>query len=83
LVKRHLLVTIFFENTELHTLLQRKVVTLADAYIKTIAEKFAFEKREIVLELHRYGIHSILTQPKDLSLKTINTYLELKARGLI
>jgi uncharacterized protein (DUF58 family) len=83
LAKRHLLVTIFFENTELHALLQRKVVTLEDAYIKTIAEKFAFEKREIVLELNRYGIQSILTQPKDLSLNTINKYLELKARGLI
>ncbi|MFN3385364.1 MAG: DUF58 domain-containing protein [Candidatus Thermochlorobacter sp.] len=83
LAARHLLVTIFFENTELHTLLERKIKTLEDAYIKTIAEKFAFEKREIVLELNRHGIQSVLTPPKNLSLSLINKYLELKARGLI
>ncbi len=83
LAARHLLVTIFFENTELHTLLERKIKTLEDAYIKTIAEKFTFEKREIVLELNRHGIQSVLTPPKNLSLSLINKYLELKARGLI
>lgn len=83
LATRHLLVTIFFENAELRALLERKIETLEDAYIKTIAEKFAFEKRQIVLELNRYGIQSVLTSPKDLSLNTINKYLELKARGLI
>jgi len=50
---------------------------------KIIAEKFAFEKRLIVKELARYSIQSILTTPKNLSVNTINKYLELKARGLI
>ncbi|MCS7014332.1 MAG: DUF58 domain-containing protein [Chloroherpetonaceae bacterium] len=83
LAVRHLLIVIFFENTELRSLLERPTKTLEDAYIKTIAEKFAFEKREIVLELQRNGIQSVLTAPKDLTLKTINKYLELKARGMI
>ena len=50
---------------------------------KAIAEKFAYEKRLIVKELEKYGIHSILTAPENLSVNTINKYLELKARGLI
>jgi hypothetical protein len=54
-----------------------------DIYLKTIAEKFAFEKRLIVKELARYSIQSILTTPLNLSVNTINKYLELKARGLI
>lgn len=83
LAARHLLVVIFFENTELRTLLHRPIQTLEDVYLKTIAEKFAFEKREIVLELQRNGIQSILTTPRNLTLNTINKYLELKARGLI
>jgi len=48
-----------------------------------IAEKFAFEKRLIVRELIQHGIQSILTQPENLTLDTINKYLELKARGMI
>ncbi len=83
MAQKHLLVVVFFENTELRSLLSQQTDTLEQVYIKTIAQKFAFEKREIVLELGRYGIQSILTAPKDLSLKTVNKYLELKARGLI
>ncbi|MFT4782270.1 MAG: hypothetical protein ACI9SD_001963, partial [Pseudohongiellaceae bacterium] len=45
--------------------------------------KFAFEKRLIVNELQKYGIQSILTSPQDLTIDTINKYLEIKARGLL
>lgn len=79
----HLLVTVFFENTELKNLLNKSAANTEEIYIKTIAEKFAYEKRQIVKELSRYGIHSILTTPSALSVNTINKYLELKARGMI
>ncbi|KAB2917344.1 MAG: DUF58 domain-containing protein [Bacteroidetes bacterium] len=83
LAKNHLLVVIFFENTELEALTQDTALTLEDVYIKTIAEKMMYEKRQIVAELLKYGIQSILTPPQDLSVNTINKYLELKSRGLI
>jgi uncharacterized protein (DUF58 family) len=83
IAKDHLLVTIFFENTELGDLINKPATTLQEVYTKTVAEQFAFEKRLIVKELNHYGIHAILTAPKDLTVKTINKYLELKARGLI
>lgn len=79
----HLLVTIFFENTELSKLIEEESKTLGDIYTKTIAEEFAFEKREIVRYLNQRGIQTILTPPKELSVNAINKYLELKARGLI
>ncbi len=79
----HLLVVVFFENTELKQLLDKPTKTTEDIYLKTIAEKFVFEKRQIVKELERYGIHSILTAPQNLTVNSINKYLELKARGLI
>jgi uncharacterized protein (DUF58 family) len=79
----HLLVVIFFENTELKALLDKPATGTEEIYLKTIAEKFVFEKRQIVKELARYGIHSVLTAPGDLSANTINKYLELKARGFI
>lgn len=83
LAKRHLVVVIFFENTELTALTTTLPQKVEQIYIQTIAEKVRFEKREIVRELNRYGIHTILTPPQNLSVATINKYLELKARGLI
>lgn len=83
LAKNHLLVVIFFENTELEALTQNTAFTLEDVYIKTIAEKMMYEKKQIAAELLKYGIQSILTPPQDLSVNTINKYLELKSRGLI
>ena len=83
LAKDHLLLVIFFENTELREFLDAPATTAEDVYNQTIAEKFAQEKRQIVLEVQRYGIYSLLTAPKDLTVNTINKYLEFKARGLI
>ncbi|WP_230937240.1 DUF58 domain-containing protein [Psychroserpens luteolus] len=83
IAKNHLLVVIFFKNTELNQLITEKAETVQQAYDKVIAEKFAFEKRLIVNELQKYGIQSILTSPQDLTIDTINKYLEIKARGLL
>jgi len=83
LSKDHLLLVVFFENTELRTYLDTPANSTEDVYNQTIAEKFALEKRQIVLELQRYGIYSLLTAPQDLTVNTINKYLEFKARGLI
>ena len=81
--KSHLLVVIFFKNTELTSLIANKAETVQQVYDKVIAEKFAFEKRLIVNELKKYGIYSILTTPENLTIDTINKYLEIKARGLL
>lgn len=83
IAKSHLLVVIFFKNTELDSLINDKAQTIQQVYDKVIAEKFAFEKRLIVNELKKYGIHSILTTPENLTVDTINKYLEIKARGLL
>ncbi|MDC8003529.1 DUF58 domain-containing protein [Aureisphaera galaxeae] len=83
LAKNHLLVVIFFKNTELTKLVEQPAETLRQVYDKVIAEKFAFEKRLIVNQLKKYGIYSILTSPEDLTVNTINKYLEIKARGLL
>lgn len=79
----HLLVVIFFVNTELQHLLSASTPTLESIYIKTIAEKTVLEKKLIIKELNKHGIHSILTEPAQLSVNTINKYLELKSLGLI
>ncbi len=81
--RTHLLVVIFFENTELKAFMDKKALTTHEVFEKTIAEKFIYEKKLIVNELHKYGIQSILTAPENLTVNTINKYLEIKARGLL
>ncbi|WP_194767084.1 DUF58 domain-containing protein [Tamlana sp. I1] len=81
--KSHLLVVIFFKNTEINKLVTNKAETIQHVYDKVIAEKFEFEKRLIANELKKYGIHSILTTPEHLTIDTINKYLEIKARGML
>lgn len=80
IAKYHLLLVVFFENTELRSLVEKKANGLEEIYIRTIAEKFAFEKRLMVKELHMNGIPSILTTPENLTVNTVNKYLELKTR---
>ena len=76
----HLLLVVFFENTELKQLSEEPAADVEGIYIKTIAEKFAYEKKLIVRELRRYGIQALLSSPQNLTANTINTYLEIKAR---
>ncbi len=83
LAKQHLLVVIFFENTELKSVIEKKAENLKEVYHKAMAERFSFEKKLIVKELQRAGIQSIVTPPEKLTVNTINKYLELKARNLI
>ncbi len=83
IAKHHLLMVVFFENTELHQLSHLHAQNLEEVYIKTIAEKFEFEKRLIVKELKNHGILSILTAPEMLTINSVNKYLELKARQAI
>ncbi|WP_299528694.1 DUF58 domain-containing protein [Ulvibacterium sp.] len=83
MAKYHVLVVIFFENTELEELISTDAEDLQAIYHKTIAEKFSLEKRLMQKELQRYAIQTILTKPKDLTINTINKYLEIKARGLL
>ena len=83
IAKNHLLVVIFFENTELQKLTNVEAHNTFEIFQKTIAEKFMYEKKLIVNELQKYGIQSILTSPENLTINTINKYLEIKARGLL
>lgn len=82
IARKHLLVVVFFENTELHQLTEKPSENLWDVYEKTIAEKFESDKKLMVATLRKHNIQSILTQPQNLTVNAINKYLEIKAKGL-
>jgi len=83
LAKKHLLITVFFENIELDEMIHNEAKDLQEVYYKTIAEKFSYDKRLIVKELESRGVNAILTKPEELSINVINKYLEFKSKGLI
>lgn len=79
----HLLMVVFFDNTELKALTEGKVATTEEIYIKTIAEKYRYEKHLIVKELQKNGIIAVLSTPQNLTINALNKYLELKTRQSI
>ncbi|MEI7487388.1 MAG: DUF58 domain-containing protein [Chryseobacterium sp.] len=83
IAKNHLLVVVFFKNTELHTLIDKNPESMQEIYDEIIAEKFEFEKKLIIQELCKYGIYTVYTLPENLNIDVINKYLEIKARGIL
>lgn len=83
LSRHHLLLVVFFSNSEIKELTKRPAKTQEEIYIKTIGEKFMYDKKQIVKELEKYGIHSLMSEPQNVTINALNKYLELKARGLI
>ena len=74
---------IFFENYELTEFATKKVEELKDIYLGVTSQKFISEKEVILQTLKQNGIHTIYTRPENLTMNTLNKYLELKARGMI
>lgn len=83
MAKSHIIVVVVFKNTELQDMAKENARNTIDIYNKIIAEKFIYEKSLIIQELNRNGLQTIYTAPEDLSIKSINKYLEIKARGHI
>ncbi|PQJ09824.1 DUF58 domain-containing protein [Flavipsychrobacter stenotrophus] len=83
IAQNHLICVIFFQNTLLEEIHESTPDDIEGIYIKTIADQFAYEKRQIVKVLRQHGILSILTTPQNLNVDVINKYLEMKARQMV
>jgi uncharacterized protein (DUF58 family) len=81
--QKHVLVVVFFENTDLIEQAFQPLKTSNDVYQSAVAERVITLKSRMADELRRNKIQTILTTPSELSIDTINKYLELKARGAI
>lgn len=82
LAKSHLVLVVVFENTEINSLLRSESKSIEEIYVKTIAEKYIYDKKRIMHEFKKHGILSIYTKPQDLSAGLINKYLEIKQTGI-
>ena len=79
----HLLVVVFFENTEVTHFTAQPTQSVEDIYLQTAAKKYLHDKQQIAQTLGQYGIQTVYTKPEELSVNTINKYLELNARGMV
>ena len=80
--QKHLLVLVMFINTELESAQFKDTRKMKDIYYKTFAQRTIIEKEKIANELRANGIQVILTKPEDLSINTVNKYLEIKAKRM-
>ena len=80
LSERHRLLVVFFEDEELRLFTTTKCRSTESYYQHVVAERFLYEQRLIAQTLRQYGIQSLLTSPRHLSVDVINKYLEIKAR---
>ena len=83
IAKNHLLVVVFFENTELTHYRNEPLTDTLDMASKILADKLYEEMRQVIYELQLAGIQAIQSKPEELTTNTVNKYLELKSRGLI
>lgn len=81
--KHHLLLLIFFRNTELDKVIKEPAIATLDVYNKSIAKQIADEKQNIQSVLMQNGILSLYTSPKNLNTDVINKYIEIKTKRLL
>ncbi len=81
--QKHVLTVVFFQNSELQELAYQPSKSIHDVYQSAVAERMISIKSNIARELRQNGIQTVLTLPEELSINTINKYLELKAKGAI
>ncbi len=80
--QKHLLILIMFINTELESAQFTETKKIKDIYYKTFAQRAIVDKEKIANELRANGIQVILTKSEDLSINTVNKYLEIKAKRM-
>lgn len=78
----HVVLVVFFEDTELDSYSRLKPRDMQDYYCHAVAQNFIYEKKAIVGTLRQHGIYALLTPPEQLTVNVINRYLEMKAAHL-
>ncbi|MBA4852640.1 DUF58 domain-containing protein [Emticicia sp. BO119] len=83
IAKYHLVLVVFFENSEIVELVNQPVNNLREVYSNTIGKHFLSQNELILKELVKSGIQGLISQPHLLSIEAINKYLQIKRRQMI
>jgi len=83
LATRHVVIVTMFENTEITQLATTPSTSTDNVYLRTTAEMFAWQKREVIAQMRQHGIMAVYAKPEDMGLATVQRYVEMKSRGVI
>lgn len=81
--RQHLLLVIFFRNTEVDQVMAEESVSVEGIYQKAIAAQMIREKELIHEKLHQAGILSLYTTPQNLSVDVLNRYIQIKNKRVL
>ena len=81
--RKHQLLVVLFELSDLNEEVNQPIKTRNDVYQAAVAESLLSLKARIASEMNKNGIKTLVSSPDQLSLNTVNKYLELKSRGMI
>ena len=78
LVKKHLVVCVALADYELPSIIDGEPSGLADVYTQTVAAGIIREREKALARLARMGVLTIDATPADLTIATVNKYLQIK-----
>ena len=79
----HLVLCITIRDTEVGSLAGGIPHTVEDVYQKAVAEQLLMEQQSTINKLQQSGIQILEAAPNNLSVATVNRYLELKGKKMI
>ena len=83
LVRRHLVICVLMNDAAVANALALAPTTVDDAYRTSIAMSLSDERTKTIATLRSAGVIALDVPAKELSIKLIDAYLDVKARGLI
>ncbi len=83
LAKRHVPICLSIKDGDLHALLRRETTEASVAFQQAVASDLLLERETARRRIARDGVRVIETDSQKLSLLAVNTYLDIKSRGLL
>ena len=83
LVRKHLVVCVALSDYELPAILDARAARAADLYTQATALGIIRERRKALAQLAHLGVVVLDATPRDLSVATVNKYLQLKREARI
>lgn len=83
LVRRHLVLLVVLRHPELDELAARTPKNVEQMYASAAAKEMLDRRRGTIAKLRQQGVLVVESTPGEIGLRAINSYLDVKARGLI
>ena len=83
LVRRHLVLLVLLHHPELDALASSESATVEQMYRSAAAKEMLDRRRSTIAKLRQQGVLVVEAAPGEVGLRAINSYLEIKAKGLI